>query len=522
MILNTRPAGLRTAPDADIPGFSRPTDEDLARWVNLAENIREEPRILQVLARDHPDAYEEVVVGLRRLAIVARSEEWRSPAEGVGGRAEQLIPGTPGSFSDRTDWLTWLLMGGRGSGKSRTGAEATRELLLERRWRYEAPVWGLVGQTLDTVRVVMVENTLLPCLPPGALRRWNRNNCELYLTNGAFLKGFSSEVPDKIRGWNLHGSWADELSSWADADKATAEDSTWSNLKLATRAHDGHTWMPRIIATTTPKPKRILRNPDPADPAHPGLGIHDDPTTVVTSMSTLANLANLPAHYIATVVDPLVGTRLYDQEVLGQLVDEVLGAQWSYELVKQMERPALFHETRAGGLQRIVIGVDPSVGSGHGAECGIVVVGLAQDGRAYILEDCSKRCRPEEWVRIVSAAFQRWSASAVVVEVNHGADLVAETIGRYAPNLPIVEVRGKVGKMLRAEPVAVLSVNDRVRFSGPPGAFSELQRQMRTWDGSGDSPDRLDAMVYGVLYLLPPGGIEELISIRRPGAYRSS
>ena len=106
MILSTGPAGLRTAPDANIPGFDRPSDQDLARWVNLAENIREEPRILTVLAKKHPEAYTEVIAGLRRLAIVARSEEWRSPTEGIGGRPEQLIPGTPGSFSARTDWLT--------------------------------------------------------------------------------------------------------------------------------------------------------------------------------------------------------------------------------------------------------------------------------------------------------------------------------------------------------------------------------------------------------------------------------
>jgi phage terminase large subunit-like protein len=186
-----------------------------------------------------------------------------------------------------------------------------------------------------------------------------------------------------------------------------------------------------------------------------------------------------------------------------------------------MERPALYPDAQAGGLRRIVIGVDPSVGSGLGAECGIVVAGVAQDGRAYILEDLSKRCAPEEWVGIIAAAYQRWGASAVVVEVNHGADLVAATIGRWAPNLPIVEVRGKVGKLLRAEPISLLSVKDRVRFAGAPGAFAELQRQLRTWDGSGDSPDRMDAMVYACLYLLPVGGIEELISVRRPGAARA-
>jgi len=364
--------------------------------------------------------------------------------------------------------------------------------------------------------VQMVENTLLQILPPGSVVRWNRNPCELYLSNGAFLKGFTAESPDRIRGWNLHGAWADELASWKDADKATGEDSTWSVLKLAVRAHDNHTWIPRIIATTTPRPRRVLRNADPKDPEHPGPGIYDDPTTVVSSMSTMANLANLPPHFFRTVIEPLQGTRLYEQEVEGKLVDAVVGAQWSWELIQRMKFHELHPETKAGGLQRVVVGVDPSVGAGLAGECGIVVVGVALDGRAYVLEDCSKRCPADEWVAIVANAFRKWEASAVVAEINQGGELVRETLGRYAPNLPIVEVRAKKGKTLRAEPIAHLSARDRVRFAGEE--FSALQLQMRTWDGSGESPDRLDAFVMACLYLLPVGGLDELIQVVRAGA----
>ena len=499
-----------------LPDMREVQEEDRAAWISLAEDIREDPEILGYFEAKNPELYLAVVAGLQSLAIDARSWEWRSAHESVGGRPEQLLPGTPGSFSERTDWLTWLLMGGRGSGKSRTGGEGTRELLQGRKWLYEKPVWGLVGQTLEAVRIQMVENTLLKILPPGSVARWNRNTVELYLTNGAFLKGFSAQTPDRIRGWNLHGAWADELASWPDADKATAEDGTWSVLKLAVRAHDNHTWIPRIIATTTPRPKRLLRNPDPKDPEHPGKGIYDDPTTVISSMSTMANIANLPPSFFATVIEPLQGSRLYEQEVEGKLIDAVIGAQWSWELIERMKFHPDHPETLAGGLQRIVIGVDPSVGAGLAGECGIVVVGIALDGRAYVLEDCSKRCPADEWVAIIARAYSKWHASAVVVEINQGGELVRETLGRYAPNLPIVEVRGKKGKTLRAEPIAHLSTRDRVRFASDE--LSALQLQMRTWDGSGDSPDRLDAFVYACLYLLPVGGLDELISVNRGGA----
>lgn len=497
------------------------------RWARVAEAIRAEPRLLALLRRDHPDLYKGVLAGLHALAIRASDEEWRDPAPDKGARPEQLLPGTPGSFSDRTDWLLWLLCGGRGSGKSRTGAEGTKEQILGRTWTDRA-VWALVGQTLDAVRVNMVENTLMQVLPPGSIHRWNRGVVELTLSNGAFLKGFSSAAPRKILGYNFHGAWVDELATLDDADRSpSAMHTTWSNLVLAMRGHDNHTWKPRIIGTTTPKAVRLLRNLDPNDPENPGPGIYDAPTTVVSRMSTLDNIHNLPEHFILAAVKPYEGTRLYAQEVEGELLDLAVGAQWSAELIAQMKGTAglvyspHYCEAQAGGYRRIVIGVDPSVGEGIGSECGIVVAGLCQDGRGYILADLSKRCPPREWARLVSLAAKAWNADSVVAEVNHGYELVTAVLNQYDPSLPVRKVVGKRSKMLRAEPVALLSDQDRLRIAAEDGA-PKLCFQMTTWEGDPkqDSPDRLDAMVYAALDLLRPANIGDLVTFLRSGAGR--
>jgi phage terminase large subunit-like protein len=504
--------------------FSRElTDADRAGWVRFNERCRKEPRLLRFLKREDPVLYERAIAGLRLLAIEARSEEWRSPLSGVGGRPEQLMPGTRGAASDRTDWVLALYVGGRGSGKSRTGAEAVREIIEGRRWS-EPPMGALVGQTLDAVRVDMFENTLLRILTPGVVRQWNRGPCELFLRNGGYLRGFSSEAARKLRGPNFHFGWADEMGTFRDANRSPrALDTTWSNLLLAVRLDDRKTWRPRIIGTTTPRPCNLIRNVDPRDPLNPGPGLYDDPRTVVTHMSTEDNLANLPASFLEAVIEPLRGTRLFEQEVLGILMDAVVGALWSSEQVQAMMTTEYAYEA-TGGLVRTVVAVDPSVGGGMGDECGIVVAGLGADRKVYILEDCSIRAAAPVWVKTIQTAAAKWNASAVVAEVNHGQELVGETIGRYAPNLPLVGVNAKVGKIARAEPVAILSDRGLILFAsrdGHGGDFARLTSQMRTFDGTGPSPDRLDALVFSTLYLLPvETGAGDLFSVARGSTLR--
>jgi phage terminase large subunit-like protein len=498
--------------------MERINEEELAGWILIRERIRENPNLLPHIRKTNPRLFARIIRGVRRLAISISRDAWRDPRPGHGARPEQLIPGTPGSFSDRTDWLLWLLCGGRGSGKSHAGAEGTRELIQGRRWG-ERPRWALVGQTLESVRTDMVENTLLPILPSGSVIKWNRGPCELWIhtpTQPAFLKGFTSEAPRKLRGPNFHGAWVDEIATLKDANKSPSADGTFSNLKLATRAHDGHTWIPRIIGTTTPKPVPLLRNPDPSNILSPGLGLYDDPTTVVSHMSTMANRANLADAYFETVVKPLIGTRLYEQEVEGKMMNVALGAQWSYELVERMKFGPNAELIEGGGLKRVIVAVDPSVGAGLGAECGIVVAGLGWDDRVYVLADLSFRAPAREWIKVVISAYYQYQAEAIVVETNQGGELFQEVMGRTRA-LPLIEVFGKRGKMLRAEPVALLSDVDRVRFVESPGSdFEMLWNQMKTWDGEDDSPDRLDAFVYAVLALLPKEtNAGTLINIKR-------
>ncbi len=474
------------------------------RWAAIANELRQNPELFQWIEREFPSVFPSLEAGLRTLAIEARQEEWR--AEGsIGGRPEQLIPGTDGSFSDRADWFCWLLCGGRGSGKSRTGGEATREFLLNREWG-ENPRWALVGQTLSDVRINMVENTLLQILPPGSVLQWNRSTCELWLRNGAYLKGYSSDAPRLLRGPNFHGAWADELATWTDADRAPgAIDTTLSNLKMALRAQDGGRWVPRLIATTTPKAVKILRNPDPSDIQNPGPGLYDDPMTVISHMSTYANQDNLASHFIDGVVAPLKGTRIYEQEVLGKLMDEALGALWTAEQIEEIRVHPTVPELHGGGFMAKVLSIDPSVGKGLGDECGMIVAGKARDGRCYIIADRSMRGDPSAWTRAAAAICREFGVDAVVAEINQGGELVKGNLRRGGVMVPIHGVWARKNKRLRADPVAVLTDAKKVKLAGH---FEKLERQMRTWDPENDrvSPDRLDAMVYAVSFLMPGTG----------------
>ena len=519
--------------------FLEPDDDVRAGWVRCSEFVRQQPQWLPWLKETDKPLYRKITAGIRTLAISARYELWRDPREGVGARPQQLIPGTPGSFSDRADWLVWLLMGGRGSGKSRTGAEALRELLLGRKWRDKVVRVALVGQTLESVRIDMVENTLLQVLPSHSVVKWNRTTCELWVDIGkgrqAYLKGYSSDAPRKLRGPNFHLAWCDEIATWTDAHLSPqATDTTWSNMALAVRKDDQGSWTPRIIATTTPKAVPLIRNPVHDDPTSPGEGLYDAASTVTSHMTTLENLDNLSSHYHQTVIKPLEGTRLYDQEVLGQLMDAAIGALWSAELVEAMTFDEGWPHAQGGGIQRTIVAVDPSVGAGVGGdECGIVVMGLAADGRAYVLEDASMRGRPEAWCKVVELKYREYGAEAVVVEINQGVKLVEETLGRHTSDLEIVAVWAHKNKTTRAEPTAVLCDADKVRFADCLDAdergkrtapkFLQLQYQLTTWEGGSPSPDRLDAFVYGCMYLLPRGsGAETMITVIRSGAPRGA
>ena len=382
-------------------------------------------------------------------------------------RPEQLAPDG--------NWRTWLIVAGRGFGKTRTGAEWVRAA---------AEASGdlriaLVGATAIDARGVMVEGEsgLLATAPASSRPLWEPSRRRLSWKNGAQAFVYSAEEPGQLRGPEHHLAWCDELAKWAHATEA------WDNLQLGLRLGT----QPRVLVTTTPRPVSLLK------------AMLSDPSVAVTRGRTRDNADHLPASFLAHVEASYGGTRLGRQELDGELIEDVEGALWTRALLE--ERRTRMHP----GLRRVVVGVDPPAGVG-GDACGIVAAGLAEDGRAHVLEDASVHgLHPEGWARAVAAAAGRWQADKVVAEVNNGGAMVTSVLRSVDPLLPVKAVRASHGKATRAEPVAALYVQDRVSHVG---CFPLLEDEMcglmagGGYAGPGRSPDRADALVWALTELM--------------------
>lgn len=420
-------------------------------------------------------------------------------------RPEQVPP--PG------DWFVWLIMAGRGWGKTRTAAEWA----AGKARRYPRCRVALVAATIADARDTMVEGEsgLLACLDDAELRggsrdsAWNRSLGELYLANGSRFKTFSSEKPWRLRGPQFHFAWGDESAFWDDAAKGVAADTTWSNLVIATRLPARAGWdaeyRTQVCVATTPRPVSLLRSRDP-DPARAGLT--QRATTVITRGSTSANLANLSEAYKAQVVEPLQGTRLGRQELDAEILEDVEGALWTLAMI-DADRAAAHPD-----LARVVVAVDPSGGSGPGSdEQGIVVAGLGVDGDVYVLADRSCKLSPHGWASRAVGAFREFTADRIVAERNFGGDMVESTIGQVDAGVPVKVITASRGKVQRAEPVAAAYEKHRVHHVG---SFTRLEDQMCTWTPvDGTSPDRMDALVWAVTELTGNFGADAWIAWAR-------
>lgn len=402
----------------------------------------------------------ESIPGRRRLAI-ARSWDWTA-------RPSQLPP--------EGDWAVWLILAGRGFGKTRTGAEWVTALAA----RHPGARFALVGPTAHDALAVMLEGEsgLLAVAPDGLRPEWRATRRELRWPNGAMASVVSAVEPDSLRGPQFHFAWCDEIAAWPRAAEV------WANLKMGLRLGE----RPRAVATTTPRPLAFLRNLQAAD------GV------VVTRGSTFDNRANLPAAFLADVSGAYAGTSLGRQELLGELLDDQDGALWSRDGLDSCREP------EAPDLVRVVVGVDPPAGPGG---CGIVVAGLDADGVAHVLADASvKGVAPETWARAVAAAHARFAADRVVVETNNGGDMVEATLRAANLSLPVKQVKASRGKAARAEPVSALYAAGRVRHVG---MFPELEDEMcglmlgGGYAGPGSSPDRADALVWALTELMLGG-----------------
>ena len=369
------------------------------------------------------------------------------------------------------EWLTWLLRGGRGSGKTRTGSEWTH-----RRTR-RSPRIGLVATTGPDARDIMIEGEsgILATSPPGRRPQWEPSKKKLTWPNGAIGSVYSGEEPDRLRGPEHCDVWIDEPAHYPLIDLV------WDNLLLGLRQGE----MPRICATSTPKPTPWIK------------ALIRDATTVSVVTSTYANLANLAPTWRRTVLDRYEGTRKGRQELYGEILDDVEGAMWKPEMIED------YRVKTAPPLERIVIGVDPAgTANARSDETGIIVVGKA-GGEFYVLVDRSGRYSPHGWAKETVSAYNGYSGDRVVIEKNYGGDMVRTTLQGVDPDLPITEVTSRRGKALRADPVVALYEQGRVHHVG---LFNDLEDQMTSWVPGNTSPDRLDALVHAITYLMGDHG----------------
>lgn len=368
------------------------------------------------------------------------------------------------------DWTTWLLLGGRGAGKTRAGAEWVRGLA-------EAGIGpiALVSESMSEAEAVMVrgESGLLRVCPPE--RRPKLSGATLRWPNGVEAQLLPAADPERFRGPQFAAAWCDEIGKWSRAEEAF--DQLQFGLRLGER--------PRQLLTTTPRPTKLLKR------------LLADEATAVTRAATRVN-THLADAFLKTVVSRYQGSVLGRQELDGELIEDMPDALWQ----RRMFRPA-----EGGPDGRVVVAVDPPVtGHKHSDACGIIVAGRQGEG-VVVLEDATLRgVAPMVWARRAVAAFEAHGADAIVVEVNQGGDLVTNLIAQVDERVPVRPVRATRGKWLRAEPVAALYGRGLVRHV--PG-LTALEDELCAFgaDGKADghSPDRVDALVWAVTELLLGG-----------------
>lgn len=374
-------------------------------------------------------------------------------------REEQLAP--PG------DWRIWLFMGGRGSGKTRAGAEWIAQGVRSGSMQRVA----LIGATHHDARSVMIEGESgLLSVCEGA--RYEPSNRRVLWPDGAVATVLSADEPDSIRGHQFDACWADEICKWPDPQAAL------DMILMALRLGEN----PKMMITTTPRNIPALTN----------LVASSDVT--LTQSSTRANAANLADGFLETVERRYGGMRLGRQELDGDLIEDNENALWQRDWI---ERYRVHH---APALERIVVAVDPPAGI-NGDECGIVVAGCDGCGDGYVIADRSlDGLTPNQWAARVADAFVEFKADAIVAEANQGGEMVRSVLHQQMANAPVKLVHATRDKRTRALPIASLYERGTVHHAG---VHPELEDQMCTYDGSGPSPDRMDAMVWALSELFP-------------------
>lgn len=388
-------------------------------------------------------------------------------------RQDQHPPG------DR-DWLTWLLLSGRGTGKTRTGAEYTHRVTKN------VPRVAIIGGTKADLRDIMVEGEsgLVTIAAPEHRPLYEPSKRRLTWPNGCVGTLFSAEEPDRLRGPEHYYAW------WDEPAHAPLVSDAWDNLMFGLRlgAH------PRVVCTTTPRPKPWLKE------------LVADATTRVAKASTYDNLGNLAPAFATRIITKYEGTRLGRQELHGEILEDVEGALWNWDLIDVNRIPE--HPE----LVRTVIAIDPAGSSRtSAAETAIVAAGRDPQGHLHLLADRSGHYSPLGWATAVINAYDDLDADAVIAETNFGGEMVASQLRLSGFTGRLITIHAKRGKDVRAEPVVGLYEQGLVHHVGE---FPELETQMCEWvpyTGM-DSPDRLDAAVYALTALATQRAVASISS----------
>lgn len=396
----------------------------------------------------------EILAGLTDTEASALLYDWPFWA-----RPKQLLPDG--------DWTTWLVLAGRGFGKTRIGSETVRL------WARDFGLVNLIGATADDARDIMIEGEsgILAVCPKHERPLYQVSKRQLSWPNGAKSLIFTADEPDRLRGKQHEKLWADELGAWRHPE-------AWDQARLGLRLGS----CPQALVTTTPRPTKLIRE------------LLDDASCTVTRGSSYENRANLAEAFFAQIIRKYEGTRLGRQELLAEVLDDNPGALWKRENIEE-HAVSVCPE-----LKRIVVAVDPAGSTAEGAaDTGIIVAGIGHDDHGYILDDMSLHGSPNEWGTQAVAAYSKYKADRVVGENNFGGEMVEFTIRTVNKNVSYKNVHASRGKTIRAEPVAALYEQGKVHHIG---SFPELEDQLCQWEPGMKSPDRLDAAVWALTELM--------------------
>jgi len=400
-------------------------------------------------------------------------DDWR-----VWARPSQLPP--------EGAWRVWLLLAGRGFGKTRSGAEWVRAQAESG----AAQRIALVAPTARDARLVMVEGEsgLLTIAPDDQRPVFEPSKRQLTWPNGALATLFSADEPDRLRGPQFDAAWCDELAAWRYP-------AAWDMLMMGLRLGEN----PRVVVTTTPKPVKLIR------------ALLASPDCAVTRGGTRENADNLAPGFLAAIVKQYEGTRLGRQELDAELLEDMPGALWSRDAIERAR------VDEAPVLRRVVVAIDPAASAGDNAdETGIVVAALGQDSQGYVLDDLSGRFSPHDWASRALEAYRAHRADRIVAEVNNGGAMVEATLRVLDAGVSYKPVHASRGKLARAEPVAALYEQGRIHHVG---AFAALEDQMCAFTGGPlshlASPDRVDALVWALSELMLHGAEPGLLSYYR-------